>query len=368
MNEMMLREIEDQPRALAEALTDLRRQASGLPLPEAGDVVLTGSGDSLFAAMAVEMLFSRESGRAVWALPSLSLSRFPRPAGSRLVVAISVSGEVIRTLEAASAEAERGSTVIAIVANADSSLARMADGYLVMPTPLSRQTPHTRDYTLTLLALAVLCEHLAGHRLEALDLWPSLARATIPAALDWAKTLLPAPPERTVWFAGAGPDRGTAAFGALKLWETGASLAGWDDLEEFAHGPSLIAAAGDDVVLLAAERAATRAYELVPGLVKLGLRPILIGPTVGAQAPPCPHFSPPALGDWAWSPFLSCLPVEALSYVYAVHREIDIMLPLGGKPHGRIYNEVYDEWMRDSAMETASDDLSEDGSRDRPAG
>ena len=303
--------------------------------------------------MAVEMLFARETGRAVWALPSLSVSRFPRPTGSRIVVAISVSGEVIRTLEAAHAEAERGSTVIAIVANAESSLAKMADGRLVMPAPLSRQTPHTRDYTLTLLALAVLCERFAGRRLEALDLWPTLAGETIPKALAWATTLLPAPPERTVWFAGAGPDRGTAAFGALKLWETGASLAGWDDLEEFAHGPSLIAAAGDDVVLLAPERAATRAHELVPGLVKLGLRPILIGPTVGAQVPPCPHFSPQTLGDWAWSPFVSCLPVEALSYVYAVHREIDVMQPLGGKPHGRIYNDVYDDWMRNSALESA---------------
>lgn len=354
MNEMMLREIDDQPRVIRTGLADLRRQASELPLLDADEIVLTGSGDSLFAAMAVELLFAREAKRPVWALPSMSVSRFPRASSSRLLVAISVSGEVVRTLEAARAEADRGSTVVAVVANEDSSLAKLAHGSLVMPTPMSRQTPHTRDYTLTLLALGVLCERLAGRRLRELDRWPSLVQETLPAAMEWAKSLLPAPAERTVWFMGAGPDRGTAAFGALKFWETGGSRSGWDDLEEFAHGPSLIAAAGDDVVLLAPGRAGTRAFEMLAGLQKLGLRPILISPEIAGHAVPSidyPHFALPVLGDWTWSPFVTCLPVETMTYVYAMHRHIDVMLPLGGKPHGPVYNEVHEEWMRQSVLE-----------------
>jgi len=88
MNEMMLREIDDQPRAIRAGLADLRRQASDLPIPDADEIVLTGSGDSLFAAMAVELLFAREAKRPVWALPSLSVSRFPRASSSRLVEAL----------------------------------------------------------------------------------------------------------------------------------------------------------------------------------------------------------------------------------------------------------------------------------------
>ena len=358
MNEMMLKEIEDQPRALHAALAELRDQALALPSLDADEIVLTGSGDSLFAAMAVELLFARETRRPVWALPSMSVSRFPRAPSARLVVAISVSGEVVRTLEAARAEVQRDATVIAIVADRDSSLAGLADHVLVMPPPTSRQTPHTRDYTLTLLALGVLCERLAGRRLPELDRWPSLVEETIPKALDWAKTLLPAPPERTVWFLGAGPDRGTAAFGALKFWETGGSRSAWDDLEEFAHGPSLVANAGDDVVLLAPDRALTRAREMLPGLRRLGLRPIVIAPEAAdALTPPlaCQRFTSSGLGDSAWAPFVSCLPVEAIAYVYAMHRQIDIMLPLGGKPQGPEYNEVYEEWMRSSVLETQAD-------------
>jgi glucosamine 6-phosphate synthetase-like amidotransferase/phosphosugar isomerase protein len=359
MNDLMLEEINDQPRILSESLHDLRGQARNLQIPSFGQIVLTGSGDSLFAAMAVEHLLSELLKRPTLALPSMSASRFTGVFDKALVVAVSVSGEVVRTHEAARAAKNRGSFVVAVVSNPDSTLAAAADACLIMPTPMTRQTPHTRDYTLTLLALAVLGERLAGIPLTPLEDWPSLVGSVVSEGLAWAATLLPAPQERTVWFLGAGPDRGTAAYGALKFWEAGGSLAAWDELEEYGHGTQLVSRPGDDVVLLAPGPARSRALELIPGLRRMGLRPLLIDknrPTTTRAGRDDHDFVLPDLGDWRWSPFLSCLPLQALAYVFATHRGIDTMLPLGGKPHGQTYEDVHHEWMRLSTVEIATGD------------
>lgn len=355
MNELMLREILDQPRILREALPDLRRQATLLEIPAFDHVVLTGSGDSLCAAMAVEHLFCEAVRRPISAVPSMSASRFPKLRGSEVTITVSVSGAAVRTVEAALAAKRRGSLVVAIVADSRSPLAEASDACIVMPEPISRRTPHTRDYTLTILALAVICERLGDTVFDALDHWPSLVERTVDDALAWAGTLLPAPSERRVWFLGAGPDRGTAAYGALKFWEAGGSFSWWDDLEEFGHGSQLAALPGDDAVMLAPGRSASRAVEMIPGMVRMGLRPILVCREREAEAhadDQWPGFGLRNLPHWSWAPFLSCLPVQALAYAFTTDRCIDVLQPMGGKPHGRVYEDVHEEWVRNSLLET----------------
>src|SRR6185503_7971607 len=222
---------------------DLRGQAAALDLGRPDRVVLTGSGDSGFAAMAVEHAFSQALGRPVWALPSSAAARYGHGPIDGLTAVISVSGEVRRTLEAAMAARNAGGRLVAITAGADSSLAGLADAVLVMPEPITRATPHTRDYTMTLLSLLVLLEALSGERIPELDAWPGQVAELLPASLDWADGLAAASAavEGPVWFLGMGPDRGTAAYGALKFWEAGGSAAWWDDLEEFGHGSQLAA-------------------------------------------------------------------------------------------------------------------------------
>lgn len=353
MNGVMLREMRDQGSVLEASLGNFRQQLANLRLPGLNEVILTGSGDSLFAAMAVRALFEKQLDVPVYALSSMTTSRFRRISGRTLVVPISVSGEVIRTREAALRSSDAGGRVLAVVANGDSRLAQESDGALIMPPPITRQTPHTRDYTLTLLALGVLCEALSGKRFDELDRWPRVVEETVGRSLRWAESLLPVSRDVPVWFLGAGPDHATAAYGALKFWEAGGSPAWYDDLEEFGHGPQLIARPGDVMVLIAPDPAASRALELVPGMARLGLRTILLASEASLGAHPgvdIASYALPSLGDWRWSPFVSCIPVQALTYAVTTSRGIDTMLPLGGAPLGATMDEVHNEWMRESRL------------------
>lgn len=349
MNELMLREMRSQPTDLAEALIDLRRQAASLRLPRPEKVVLTGSGDSGFAAAAVELAFTRTLDRPVWALPSAAAARYGNGRIEGLTVVISVSGEVRRTVEAAMAARSAGGSVVAVTAGAGSTLAGLADAVLVMREPISRSTPHTRDYTMTLLALLVLLEGLSETPIPELDEWPEQVGDLLPAALAWADRLGEAfaSVDGPVWFLGMGPDRGTAAYGALKFWEAGGSAAWWDDLEEFGHGSQLAARPGELAVIFASGPAMSRAQEMADGIARMGLTPALVGegPFTDPEGLALPAIRPEL------SPLLTSIPAQALAYAFATQRGIDVELPMGGNQLGDLYDDVHRDWMRRSALE-----------------
>ncbi len=352
MNELMLQEMESQAAMLAEAIVDLRAQATSIGRGDMSRIVLAGSGDSGHAAMAVEDLLLRRLRLPVWALPSIAASRYPRTGRGDLTVAISVSGEVIRTLEVARRARHRESTTVAVVANGESRLARECDVALVMPKPITRSTPHTRDYAATLLALGVLGERLSGAPWAELDQWVGAVGTLVTRSLEWAASIEVSPAEARVWFLGSGPDRGTAAYGALKFWEAGGAWAWWDDLEEFAHGSQLQARPGDDVVLFATGPASSRAAEMIPGILRMGLRPLVI--TDGAVFPGVPlrhqfELQPRLPEDLIG--FYSCVPVQAIAYQYACARHVDVTVPMAGAPFGQTYEDVHNEWMRKSKLE-----------------
>jgi fructoselysine-6-P-deglycase FrlB-like protein len=355
MNELMLQEMASQADMLAEAIVDLRGQASRIGTSQVERVVLTGSGDSGYAAMAVEDLYLEKLAVPVWALPSISAARYPRSSRHSVTIPISVSGEVIRTIEAARTAHALGSTVVGVVANANSSLAAQCDSVLIMPKPITRSTPHTRDYTATLLALGILGERLAGTEWPGLDAWVGGIADLVEAALVWTARIDVPSPETRVWFLGSGPDRGTAAYGALKFWEAGGELSWWDDLEEFAHGSQLQARPGDDVYLFATGRARSRAAEMIPGLLRMEMRVFAI--TEGDPVPglsQSQQFILPKFDEAALVGFYSCIPIQAVTYAYATARGVDVTIPMGGAPFGETFEDVHNEWMRKSRIEEIS--------------
>jgi glucosamine 6-phosphate synthetase-like amidotransferase/phosphosugar isomerase protein len=353
MNELMLQEMASQAEMLSDGIRGLRHQAARLAVPSMNRIVLTGSGDSGYAALAVAGLYWVRLSVPAVALPSMESARYPKSSHGDLTIAISVSGEVVRTVEAARVARARGSATVAVVASAESTLARDCESVLVMPKPITRTTPHTRDYTATLLALGVLGERLSGSIWPDLDQWVGSVGSIVEESLVWAAQLSAPPSDTRVWFLGSGPDRGTAAYGALKFWEGGGALSWWDDLEEFAHGSQLQARPGDDVVLLATGRTRSRAVEMVPGLLRMETRPIAI--TDGELLPGLPahqQFKLPAIQNDAMIGFYSCVPVQAIAYAYASTRGVDVLKPMGGARFGQTYEDVHNEWMRKSQVET----------------
>jgi glutamine---fructose-6-phosphate transaminase (isomerizing) len=206
-------------------------------------VVLTGDGDSYYAARAAEPAFEELAGIDCDAIPALPLlehgmARIARAgAGRTLVVAISASGRSEQVLRVAERAAEHGAATLTITGTAGSPITATADRAVVVSPADPEPSPGVRTYQASLLALLLLAARLAGHDTAA-DL---VATADLVAATDAA---LREPTARlttglagcpAVMVAGSGPNYGTALFAAAKVMEGTGVLAMGQDLEEWCH-------------------------------------------------------------------------------------------------------------------------------------
>jgi sugar/nucleoside kinase (ribokinase family)/fructoselysine-6-P-deglycase FrlB-like protein len=279
---------------------------------------LTGCGDSAFAGQAATLAFRRHSGLAVHAVHALDFARYDvryLPPASALL-AISYSGQVGRTIEAARQAAAFGVPVIALTGRADGPLACAADRILPIDVPTLGFSPGTSTYIgmlCTLIELARACggtdalrdavEQLAGQAAKTLDSCGEVA-AELAARMTSA---------RFVTFLGAGPNEATARFGAAKLFEASQQIALATNTEEWAHEEYFITRPGDPVVVVAPSGAARdRAWEIVSELE-----------FVGADATVVSDVEPPGRSGYLrlaagapeeLSPVLAALPLAQLGF------------------------------------------------------
>ncbi len=278
MRDVMEREIRAQAEYVASCLPVMRESLLGLDL-QAERVVMAGCGDSYYSAVAAAGIF-RMLGVPYAAVTAQEVAQFLPLQPRDLVVHASVSGSTKRTVEAAEGARVAGVATLAITCNAESTLARACERTLVLPyEPISRATPHTLDYTLTLLAQALVAERLAGRTLEALDRLPDALEASI----DEAFRVLPAaveglaPASRT-FFLGAGADVGTASYGAAKLHEAGGRIAFAGESENFWHGMNFMLQPSDLVMVFENRLESARTEELlVAGLAQLARTVVYVG-------------------------------------------------------------------------------------------
>lgn len=228
-------------------------------MPNIERIYLTGCGDSYHASVGSALAFEQMTGIPSYAQTAMQLSRFSSPffsaanKGSILVIAISASGEVSRTIEALDLAQRSGATTIAITANEKSSLAMIADHVISTAiTPLPDEpdevvVPGSRSYMVSLISLysvAIAAGLAWNHHSQpdatilAQELSDSgeMIQRTIDSCSDAVKEAA----ERWIEvdgfvFCGAGPNYGTAMFSAAKLLEASGDQAIGQDLEEWAH-------------------------------------------------------------------------------------------------------------------------------------
>lgn len=270
MNEMMAREIAAQEELLSKIQPELARRADALARPT-GRVIAGGCGDSLFAPKALAGVF-RRLGRPIEARSAMELAAFTDFRPDDMVVLSSISGGTRRTVAAARAAGDAGAHVVALTCTAGSALAEAARETIVLPfAPLSRKTPHTLDYAVTLLALAEIARSFAGEA-------PTAARAVVaavPALLDRARTDAARlgeayDPAGKIVILGAGPDLGSAEYGAAKFHEAGGLIAIAAETENFIHGMNFMLAPADLLIALGGSEAGRkRGGEIVTALAPL---------------------------------------------------------------------------------------------------
>lgn len=276
-------------------------------------VVLTGSGDSLFAALSVTPALRRWTGRAVETLTSLELARYESPllGPGDLVVAVSNSGSSTRTRETAILAGDARVPTLAVVGSADGPLAALARHVLPRPVAPLPDLPqrwgrcllNMSEYLATQHALFELGLALAGHRLDraAAERWRSAIACAVAANAEAADALEPrirALAETLVdaemlWMIGCGPSQGTARYAAAKCHEQLPIAGVAQDLEEWAHLEYFLTLeiGRRSVVVVHAPpgNAIDRARELVAGIGGAGGRAIVVtaeddGSFAGAEA------------------------------------------------------------------------------------
>jgi glucosamine--fructose-6-phosphate aminotransferase (isomerizing) len=285
--------------ALRPAIQDLLADPrAGRP----GRLLVTGSGDSLFAATSSVPALRRWSGRPAEVLSSIELARYEAPLLGRddVVLAVSNSGNSSRTREAVLLSRERAGLTVGVTGSATGPLAGLADRVLHRPVrPPDGPGPahgrvylHLVEYVATLVTLYALglalgrragrlsdVEEAAwGARLDAaVSAIPDAARAVEPAVAALAGELHGAD---TVWVIGAGPNRGTAQYAAAKFHEQLPWNGVAQDLEEWAHLQYFLTlrwkARSVVLVLAPPGNALDRAEELVDGIAGAGGRAVVV--------------------------------------------------------------------------------------------
>ncbi|WP_417722895.1 SIS domain-containing protein [Salipiger sp.] len=267
MTDTMKREIEAQGVLLAQIQQDLARSADAVD-PAKGRVFVGGCGDSAYAPRALSGVFEA-LGLSFAARSSMELAAFTTFRPDDTVILSSISGGTKRTVEAAETVRRAGGRVIAVTCNADSALAEVANQTIPLPyRPISRKTPHTLDYSVTLLALVELARSFAGQAQEAtrplIARLPELITATREAACPVVQGY---DPDGKIFILGVGPDLGTAEYGAAKFQEAGGLLAIAAETENFVHGANFMLEAGDTVIALGGSAAGhRRAQQVVEAL------------------------------------------------------------------------------------------------------
>ncbi|WP_420630298.1 SIS domain-containing protein [Candidatus Leptofilum sp.] len=299
-------------------------------------IFTTGCGDSYFAPLNAELAFEQLAGLPCEPMTAMQFARYavgflPETGrGSNLVLAVSVSGSVSRTVEAMNLARQAGTTAVALTGNPRGALADAAELVVktaVPPLPAELRgliVPGTRSYVASQLALYLCAIQLGEHRSHltkaaANKLRRELARTANLMAQTIALSDAATRQAAQAWldadqfvFCGAGPNYGTALFSAAKILEASGDTAVAQDTEEWAHLQYFGRQVNTPTVFIGAGGwDENRALELVTAAKTIGRRVAVIAPQ-GSQLAAHPE------ADFVWetavptrecfSPLLTCLP------------------------------------------------------------
>ncbi|MDX1615948.1 MAG: SIS domain-containing protein [Candidatus Promineifilaceae bacterium] len=318
----MEREIESLPQLLDHLglllANSVEAATTALDADNLDQILLTGCGDSHHVGLAAALAFRQLVHVPTSAVTSMQCARFmvsylPHPPSRTLVVTVSSSGKVSRTMEALELANQAGAQTLAVTKDPASPLGRAADVVFVVPElskpkqPRTDIFPGTHSLIGSLMALFHLAVQLAvdkrqlkateaqGLRAELTDLThqtqnvlEGLGATVADAARRWLKS-------DCFVFCGCGPALGSAHAYAAKLVEAAGDLAVVQDLEEWAHLQYFGRQADTPTFLISSgERDADRLQEVSVAAKAIGRRVVIVTPQSAEM------FAPDS-ADWIWS-------------------------------------------------------------------
>jgi len=348
----MLKEIHEQPHALAAALRDRISDTGLVTLPELGipeerlaafdAVTVVACGTAWIAGLVTRYAMERLARIRVEVEPASEFRyRDPLVDERTLVVAISQSGETADTLAAVREARRKGATVVAITNVVGSALSLEADGVIHMQAGPEIGVAATKTFVAQMACGLLLALHLADSRGELdVDSHRRIAEELLgmPALLE---RMLAAEPQivhmagkyahaRNAMYIGRGINFPVALEGALKLKEVSYIHAEGYAAGELKHGP--IALLDPEVPVVAIATRARTLAKTVSNIEEVRTReaPVIALVTEGEN---------PFDGDLArevievpaceelLSPLVNVLPLQLLAYHIAVQRGCDVDQP-----------------------------------------
>ena len=345
----MLKEIHEQPRAIADTLAgrlDLEHDAVslegidfGVRLPNR--VLFLACGTSFHASLVGKYLVEGLARIKVEVdLASEWRYRDPIVDESDLVVAVSQSGETADTMAACREAKRHGAPVLAITNVVDSSIARLADWAFYTHAGPEIGVASTKAFTTQLAAMALLAIHL-GERSDHLsrerrrELLGELVKIPdrMHDVLEQGPALQAIAREfgrsRGFLFLGRGAEYPIALEGALKLKEISYIHAEGYAAGEMKHGP--IALVDEDLPVVVLAPNGPTYDKVVSNLAEVRARQgrVIAVATAGnreiADVADAVITVPDTLPEW--QPLLTVLPLQLLAYYVADFKGTDIDQP-----------------------------------------
>ena len=253
----MVAQVDSLPELIRTQLNDLdsriRNSFNHNEILSTKKIFITGCGDSYFAGLSAKLALKMWTGLSVDVESSLQAGRYDLPYETQsfpnnpLVIGISVSGGVSRTIEAIHIANEKGAKTVALTATPDSELANMADKVINVSVPDFVDAPGVRSYQISLMALYLIGLHFAevheritmskaDQLREELLATVDVISRTIDATKEKVKEMAEAWKSETFFnFVGHGPNLGTAIFSGAKIVESSGRYGVGQDTEEWAH-------------------------------------------------------------------------------------------------------------------------------------
>jgi glucosamine--fructose-6-phosphate aminotransferase (isomerizing) len=268
-------------------------------------IVLTGSGDSRFAAKAAELAVLEHAAIPVEVRPPMEAGRYhaqlsaDRDLATTLVIALSNSGKAARVCEAAALYRRHGATVLAITRDGASPLAAATGRVVALPIPPLPGGPGFAAYLFQFTALVLIAIRIGEVRMTTIMDRAQALRRTLKAGSDELERVIAAADgpcralaerlggKRLLEFVGAGPLFAVSEYGAAKILEAVGQHAVACELEEWTHlnyfdaAPEEIAT---QITIPRGSRAESRGAELLAYMTRLGRSVSVIGAGPVAEA------------------------------------------------------------------------------------
>jgi glutamine---fructose-6-phosphate transaminase (isomerizing) len=350
-DDFMSKEINEQPQALSDTLTDRRRADGSLVLDEVritddqlravDKVCIVACGSSYHAAMVAKYAIERWARLPVEVdIASEFRYRDPVLDEHTLAIGVSQSGETVDTLQAMR-HARDGHARVLVVCNVlDSSMARDADGVLYTRAGPEVGVAATKTYLAQVAALEVLALTLAELRgslppaeisrlLDALGQVPDLVSEALTRAEAVDSVAHKVMGARDFFYLGRHVGFPTALEGALKLKEISYLRAEGYPAGELKHGPIALIEPGTVVVAVATRNPLSE--KLLSNVAEVRSRGATVvvvaddGDEATARVADHVLWVPPT--DPLFSPMVNAVPLQFLAYRLALLLGHDVDRP-----------------------------------------